>query len=263
MRSNIEGIQFDSNLGITDVEERPDGVWLYVSPGERALRFMHQGIITKDYVFPAEMRIASSKAYILELLATTGEVDDPEIETQWLIITSEPDGADLFDERDGTEYQTVQIGRQTWMAENLAFKATNGNYWTYQNEQSNVEEFGYLYDWKTANNVCPRGWELPSDADWNKLVNYVGSNPGKKLKAKGRWRTGAGTDEFGFTALPGGYRNPNGSFDYILQNGYWWSSTEKSAQNAWIRAMYYNNTHFVKNDFDKADGFSVRCIKIN
>ncbi len=171
----------------------------------------------------------------------------------------------LYDTRDGKTYRTVKIGRQTWMAENLAYKVTNGNYWAYQHEQSNVAVFGYLYDWQTANRACPSGWKLPGDADWNELVDYVGSNPGKKLKAKGHWRhgSGAGTDEFGFTALPGGYRNPNGSFDFILNNGYWWSSTEKSAKNAWMRAMYYDNTLFNKSDFDKADGFSVRCVKIN
>ena len=149
VRSNIDGILFDSNLGITKIDERPDGIWLYVSPGERALRFMRQGVITKDYNLPSGMRIESSKVYILELLATTGEIDDPEIETQWLIITSEPDGADLYinDQPAGrTPYQNeLPVGTYQWRLEASLYLSKEG-FVSLESGDANLEQFHVALD---------------------------------------------------------------------------------------------------------------------
>jgi uncharacterized protein (TIGR02145 family) len=80
----------------------------------------------------------------------------------------------LTDKRDGKTYKTVKIGNQVWMAENLAFKPSSGNYWAYDDDNSNVAKYGYLYDWETALDVCPAGWHLPSDKEWPVLTDYLG-----------------------------------------------------------------------------------------
>ncbi len=146
------------------------------------------------------------------------------------------------DSRDGKVYKTVKINNQTWMSENLAFKPNSGNYWAYDDNNSNVAKYGYLYDWQTAKNVCPTGWHLPSDAEWTQLTNFVGGedNASTKLKAKSGWSYGGnGTDDYGFTALPGGDRGNGGSFGGIGYGGDWWSATEYSTNSAWVRDMGY------------------------
>jgi len=173
----------------------------------------------------------------------------------------------FIDSRDGNEYNWVQIGDQVWMAENLAYEPSSGNYWAYDNNNSNVETYGYLYDWETACDVCPAGWHLPSDAEWTELTDYLGGTTGAggKLKETGttHWaspNTGA-TNETGFTALPGGIRSYFGTFDLIGFNGFWWSATEDSTSNAWSRFLYYDLSGVGRNYGDKDSGFSVRCLR--
>jgi uncharacterized protein (TIGR02145 family) len=179
--------------------------------------------------------------------------------TRWEFDVSENA---FTDNRDGKTYKTVKIGKQVWMAENLAYKPSSGNYWAYDNNSSNVNKYGYLYDWQTAKNVCPTGWHLPSDAEWTELTNFVGRNPGTKLKAKSGWSSnGNGTDYYDFSALPGGRRRDGGDFDSIGGNGYWWSSTEYYTSIAWYRVMT-SSTRSVYRSYDsKSWGLSVRCLR--
>jgi uncharacterized protein (TIGR02145 family) len=168
----------------------------------------------------------------------------------------------IHDPRDGKTYKMVKIGKQIWMAENLAYKPSSGNYWAYENDNSNVAKYGYLYDWQTAKNVCPTGWHLPSDAEWNQLTNLVGSNPGTKLKAKSGWSSnGNGTDDYGFSVLPGGSRGDSAKFYGIGYYSYWWSSAENSTIDAWYRTMIYNYSDVYREYYDKEWGFSVRCLR--
>jgi len=196
-------------------------------------------------------------------------------------------------------YPVVQINTSLWMAENL--KTTNyndgtaipnisdntewaalttGAYSDYNNTPANSTTYGRLYNWyvvdnnaatKVASNggknVCPTSWHVPSDAEWTTLTTFLGgvSVAGGKLKETGttHWKapnTGA-TNETGFTALPGGYRYFSGSYNYIVDFGYWWSSTEQSTTTAWFRYMYWANT-YVNRDYNiKKWGFSVRCVR--
>ena len=118
-------------------------------------------------------------------------------------------GGSFTDKRDGKTYRTVKIGKQTWMVENLNHKT--GSSVCYDNEESNCQKDGRLYDWNTALNACPAGWHLPSDAEWTALTDFVGGEEtvGTKLKSKTGWSTGknykVATDDYGFSALPGGY----------------------------------------------------------
>jgi len=167
------------------------------------------------------------------------------------------------DPRDGKTYKIVNIGSQVWMAENLVYKPESGNYWAYNNIKSNVAKYGYLYDWETACKICPKGWHLPSDAEWTQLTNFLGNNSGTKLKAKDGWKSDVnGTDDHEFSALPGGYWNHNRSL-FIEEGNYgnWWSKDEYDASNAYIRILYSHYAHLHRSITNKSNGISVRCLK--
>jgi len=172
---------------------------------------------------------------------------------------------------DGNVYNTVLIGSQTWMVENLkTSKFRNGavitNSWYYGNNPGNGNIYGRLYDWYAVNDprgLCPEGWHVPSDAEWTQLTNYLGYNAGGKLKATYLWaipNVGA-TNESGFTALPGGYRHLYGDFLYIGYYGYWWSASEDFTSSAWGRYMFYYNSDVSRLGYYKELGFSVRCLR--
>ena len=166
----------------------------------------------------------------------------------------------LTDTRDGKKYKTVTIGNQEWMAENLAYKPSIGNYWAYDNDNTNVAKYGYLYDWQTAKNVCPSSWHLPSDREWTVLTDHLGgqNESGTKMKSTSGWKDGGnGTNESGFNAFPGGFLTIVGNFDFIGSSGYWWSSSEYSADYAIFRSVKYVSNYY----FYKASGFSVRCLR--
>ena len=191
---------------------------------------------------------------------------------------------------DGNVYHTITIGTQVWMVENLKTTHYNngtvipivtdtttwknlstGAYCWYSNDLTTYKNiYGALYNWYAVNtgNLAPTGWHVPTDADWSTLTSYLGgvSVAGGKLKEAGttHWlspNTGA-TNETGFTALPGGYRNLNPTLYYDM--GYaatWWSSTEGNSNSTWCRDMSYNDANLVSGNYYKNYGFSVRCVK--
>ena len=159
------------------------------------------------------------------------------------------------------------------MAENLNYKENDS--WCYDNDKSNCDTYGRLYNWKAAMKACPSGWHLPSDDEWktlemelgmsqseadNKL--FRGTDEGKKMKSTSGWyNNGNDTNSSSFNALPGGYRESIGSFYYLGYNGSWWSSSEGSGTSAWSRHLDYDHDQVGLGDSDKAYGFSVRCLK--
>jgi uncharacterized protein (TIGR02145 family) len=196
---------------------------------------------------------------------------------------------------DGNTYNTVTIGTQVWMAENLKTTKYNDGtaipnitdnaawvalttpaYCWYNNNAATYKAtYGAMYNWYTVDvasnggkNVCPTSWHVSTDAEWTTLTTYLGggSVAGGKLKETGttHWttpNTGA-TNETGFTALPGGYRNNYGTCSYIGINGHWWSSSEGSTTYAWYSYMYYNYTNVYRDFYyGKYYGFSVRCVR--
>ena len=180
----------------------------------------------------------------------------------------------MQDSRDGRTYKIVKIGNQIWMAENLAYKANSGC-WAYDNDQSNVRQYGYLYDWETAKNVCPDGWHLPADYEWKQLEMHLGmsnkkankegwrGNEGKQLKSTYGWKKNKkANNKSGFSALPGGYRhNNNGSFGNVGLAGYWWSATPNGSSTDWSRDLRSSNAEVSRYAVGNSHGFSVRCIK--
>lgn len=189
---------------------------------------------------------------------------------------------------DGNVYSTVVIGNQEWFTKNLRTtkyndgtpipnvtsssdwsNLTSGSYaWYDNNEATYKDTYGALYNWYAVNtgNLCPTGWHVPTDVEWTTLTDYVGgaSVAGTNLKATSGWNSGGnGTDEYGFSALPGGYRaNYNGTFDLVGDVGLWWSNTENSARFAWYREMSHNNVTVLRDwEATKGFGFSVRCVR--
>jgi uncharacterized protein (TIGR02145 family) len=167
------------------------------------------------------------------------------------------------DSRDGKTYKKVKIGTQTWMAENLSYKATS-ECWAYGKNQGNVTKYGYLYSWESAKGACPTGWHLPSDSEWTELITYLGGEylAGKKLKSTSGWDDdGNGTNTSRFSALPGGGRVSDGKFVEVGNDGAWWSFTEFDAATAWQWNLNSDEEEAYRNKEDKQTGLSVRCIK--
>ena len=199
---------------------------------------------------------------------------------------------------DGYVYKTVKIGNQIWFAENLRTSKYNdgtpipnvisGKKWSSlttgayvgaydyktMNYDTNYINYGKLYNWyavsPTTNgnkNVCPTGWHVPTDAEWTVLTDYLGglSVSGSKMKDVGTtsWISPniAATNLSGFTGLPGGCRYPNGEYYYFGSYGNWWSSSEKDADDAWARSLYYYRENTDRDFTSKKCGFSVRCLR--
>jgi len=188
------------------------------------------------------------------------------------INTTAQQTGSFTDSRDGKTYKTVTIGKQTWMAQDLNYRASSGS-WCYEGDDSgNCDKLGRrLYNWKAAMESCPAGWHLPSADEWTELINYLGGNDvaGGKLKAKKGWKDSntSATNSSGFSALPGGYRNYGGVFGGASTEGYWWSSTECGSgawafSGAWYFSMRYDNNVVNKYGSNHQQaGFSVRCMK--
>lgn len=234
--------------------------------------------------------------YLVEKYSLRAEIDSiifypPQIQTNAFIFT---------DGRDGNEYNAVTIGNQVWMAENLKYlpsvvgpdqvSQSTSYYYVYDYNGTNVTDakatenyqtYGVLYNWAAVmdgaasspanpsgvQGVCPSGWHVPSEAEWNELINTVGGVDlaGYKLKEAGtdHWNINNGTDnQTGFTALPGGYlRNTNLFYD-IYSYGYWWSATEKDANDAWrIKMNYINGQVTTIGSSKEKTAKSIRCVK--
>ena len=170
------------------------------------------------------------------------------------------------DSRDNQEYRAVTIGNKIWMAENLNYKTDNSI--CYSNNNSNCDVYGRLYGWENILKVCPSGWRLPSRSDWANLIAAAGGNSaGTRLKAdQPDWN---GTDDYGFSALPGGCA-PVGCGIILGSKGAWWTATEGydnpdfvkiyQRQGAYFWSM--SNKESVDEDsFPKDYGLSVRCVK--
>ena len=151
------------------------------------------------------------------------------------------------DSRDGHVYKTIKIKKQIWMAENLAYKA-NGGCWAYENDQSNVAKYGYLYDWETATKVCPDGYHLPTNDEWKELDKNL-----RIIQAK--------ENESGFNALRGGFRGTSGGFVCIGYEGNWWSATSLTSSIVSYRKLVRKNNTGLLRLGSSMGGLSVRCCK--
>ena len=174
------------------------------------------------------------------------------------------------------EYTYTTIGTQTWMTESLRLKASDAK--CYDDKLDNCVIFGVLYNWNTAMNICPSGWRLPNDNEWDALRDFVEDNgecsscAGKKLKANSElWISGKGTDDFGFNALPGGFHSERASWGGNTpfigkgeQTAFWSATGDIMGSCGHMRTLNYNkNTLSLINSYNsyKSDMAYVRCIK--
>ena len=182
-----------------------------------------------------------------------------------LIILSSCSSVNKFtDVRDGKKYKIVKIGKQTWMAENLNYTLTSGS-WCINDSAKYCLKYGRLYDWETAKKACLAGWHLPTDIEWNNLVDYLGGSKlaGGKLKSTKGWNkpnTGA-TNTSRFSALPGGYRNSLKRCYNLGNFGNWWSASEKDDKTAWNFTLLYNSSASSDSETSSEIAFSVRCLR--
>jgi uncharacterized protein (TIGR02145 family) len=190
---------------------------------------------------------------------------------------------------DGNVYNTVTIGTQVWMKENLKVSkyrngdpiptglsktawqnATTGAYAIYKKNAANNSTYGKLYNWYAvadSRSLCPVGWHIPTDDEWTTLENYLGGSDvaGGKLKSTSTlWNAPntSATNESGFSGLPGGARRPDGTYGDVGILGNWWSSTESSTTYAWFRFLIDNYGYSGCNFYtSKQLGSSVRCLR--
>ncbi|MEE4215602.1 MAG: fibrobacter succinogenes major paralogous domain-containing protein [Bacteroidales bacterium] len=190
---------------------------------------------------------------------------------------------------DGNTYNTVTIGNQVWMQENLKVtKLNNGTqiplvedndtwlhtddpgYSWYDNDKDTYgDTYGAFYNWYAVNtgNLCPDGWHVATDDEWTALTDYLGGEgvAGGKLKETGteHWEspnTGA-TNESGFSALPGGYRSNGGQYYSKGRRGSWYTSSAKDDTYVWRRDVNYDDAVVDRWNNNKNFGLYVRCIK--
>ena len=182
------------------------------------------------------------------------------------------------DLRDGRSYNVVKIGDLTWMVENLNYETETSA--CPDGDSRNCKRMGRLYTWAEAKTVCPEGWRLPTSADFAELISAASGDDarplaGAALKAKDGWfKKGNGTDDFGFNALPAGYRGAisksddgtisGGKFDGIGGYAYFWSADEDAENpesNAYYMFLAFNSKSASVNSFSKNDLRSVRCVR--
>jgi uncharacterized protein (TIGR02145 family) len=175
----------------------------------------------------------------------------------------------MTDSRDGETYATVTIGSQTWMGENLRYNAAG----SWVNPANPSTTYGRLYDWTTAQTACPSGWHLPSDAEWSTLEVALGMNSsdatttvwrgthGTGMKSTTGWsNSGNGTNASGFNAFPAGSYD-SGSFYFLGDYTYVWSSTEYSSTYVWYRYLGSGYMGVSRYSTNKTSGLSCRCAK--
>jgi uncharacterized protein (TIGR02145 family) len=234
----------------------------------------------------------------------TEEPEEPEGPAPVGIQATDPGGCSgpsTVTDIDGNTYPVVSIGTQCWMAANLkttryrdgttipnvtgntAWTQLNSGAWcNYNNSPGNDSTYGKLYNWYAAANpdICPQGWHVPTDAEWQQLEAALGmpagelgqtgyrgadQNVGGKMKTTTLWNapnTGA-TNESGFSGLPGGNRDgSDGPYPNLGGRGYWWSASEIGAEGAWGRSLNYGSSAGIGRSYaDKRYGFCLRCVR--
>jgi uncharacterized protein (TIGR02145 family) len=211
----------------------------------------------------------------------------------WLAFFTCKNQAQTVTDIEGNVYQTVTIGAQVWMAENLKTIKFNDNtsiplvtdntewgalatpgYCWYNNDAGSYKDtYGALYNWFAVNvgNLCPTNWHVPTDAEWTILTNFLGGEivAGGKMKSIGTIQEGTGlwqspnagaTNESGFTARPGSARGISGGFTGIGGYGFWWTTSE-IGNSAWLRELTYGRPEAIREADTKTKGLSIRCVR--
>jgi uncharacterized protein (TIGR02145 family) len=213
------------------------------------------GKIQLPHLYNSNFHGASEEMYVLKWVVSNecGKTeDDVRI---WFRKTCP---TKLIDERDGKKYRVILAGNACWMGENLNYQ--HAAHYCYDDYIENCNDYGALYTWEQAmdhakkpksQGVCPKGWHLPTDAEWDSLLAIPGSN-GKPVVTK---------DSSDFNLVFGGTRYPNGRYFNKREYAFYWSSTSTKTGTAWNR--YFHNESTTAEHYSTAveNAFSVRCIQ--
>ena len=171
----------------------------------------------------------------------------------------------MTDPRNDQTYKTVVIGEgesaQTWMAENLNYDYASS--YCYSNNNFYCQKYGRLYPWDVAQKVCPEGWHLPSKEEFEQLSANMGDSftPGTRIRSTTEWPDIDGTDNFGFGALPAGYRDASFKFNNLGETAHFWTSSENgNGQGIGLSLTDHFDSEATSAN-DKHFAFSVRCLK--
>jgi uncharacterized protein (TIGR02145 family) len=222
----------------------------------------------------------------IDLISSNLAISSSVLEVSSVIISSSSlESENNMIDIDGNIYASVRIGEQVWMAENLRatkysdgtaipnitndsawFSLNTGGWCHYNNEHNYDSPYGKIYNWYAVETelLCPIGWHVPTNVEWTVLTDYLGANghSGTALKATSYWNSnGNGTDDYGWNGLPGGNRFAIGDFLGLGSSGYWWSSSQYSANEGWYRHLNYFDGLVYLSHHNKRDGFYVRCLK--
>lgn len=208
---------------------------------------------------------------------------------------------DELTDADGNTYAVVNIGGNLWMAENLRTtkyndgseiqhitgedawtNADTGAYAWYENNEGNAATYGALYNWRAVETrkLCPVGWHVATDDDWKHLegtvdsqygvgdaewegISYRGNDAGDKLKASSGWSGSGYTNEYGFSALPGGTRGLAGPFYLMGLSGAWWTGTFEADDMAWTRSIASSGSRVRRASAPLNNGQYIRCVMSN
>ncbi|MFC2090711.1 FISUMP domain-containing protein [Bacteroidota bacterium] len=253
---------------------------------------------TSSEQFPSH-KYSDAGAYTVTLIVSNSAGSDTMTKIDYITVNAR--GVGSITDIDGNIYNTVTIGTQEWMAENLKvtkyndgslielvygseeWRATTSGAYNYlKNDIYYKDIYGVLYNWFTVQDsrgVCPEGWHVPSDDEWKHLEMYLGISldeienssvregrgtiEGNLLKAISGWYdNGNGTDEYGFLGLPSGLRNRGGGiYSDVQEEGNWWTSSESENDLVWYRKLRYDQSKVIRFADDKRWGFSIRCVK--
>jgi len=276
--------QFDAS-GCTDAQDITNSLqvrWDWTSDGSWDTNYTTTKTATHQF--------GSAGTYIVTLqVKDTGGLTNTTTKTVEVTNTIYETGT-LID-IDGNVYQTIKIGNQWWMAENLKVthyrngdaipnyidyglwaSPTSGAYCNFNNDELNAAIYGRLYNGLAVldnRNIAPIDWQIPSDYDWQVLVEYLGGSSvaGGKMMETGIahwWEPNTvATNESRFTALPGGYRNNAGVYHNLMMWAFFWSSTSKDSANLWFRQILANKSEISRGSIDIQRGLSIRCLRNN
>jgi uncharacterized protein (TIGR02145 family) len=266
---------FDSNNPVQLLKLQKKGVKDKPSALRPDLPKAAEQVILKALSFQADKRYQSARTFGDDLASALIVIPDPRLRIpKWLlvgaavvlialIIVSIPwqrfslesiNVPDAFvDARDNRQYKIVKIGDQVWMTENLSYNPTEGSV-CYDNISNNCDKFGRLYNWVAAKKVCPEGWHLPSNEEWDELIQYLGGDSitGKRLTLEGDSR---------FAAIMSGYRHPDGRFRGLGAGAYFWAATESNNVYAWYYQVNTERSRVSQSIHSQKAYLAARCVK--